>query len=113
MSSVAGLNPVAESGRLSANNSSVYSCKHIPFLLFSLGSEQLYYSADNANKAAVNHLTSSLAVTFAKRFVTVNAICPGVFPSKMTAFGVKKAGGVEAMGQDNPFSKPLFTILRL
>ncbi|VDB87172.1 unnamed protein product [Peniophora sp. CBMAI 1063] len=85
MSSVAGINPVAESGRLSANNSSVYSY--------------------NASKAAVNHLTSSLAVTFAKRFVTVNAICPGVFPSKMTAFGVKKAGGAEAMGRDNPFKR--------
>ncbi|KZV60186.1 rhamnolipids biosynthesis 3-oxoacyl-reductase [Peniophora sp. CONT] len=85
MSSVAGLNPIADAGRLSAGNTGVYSY--------------------NASKAAVNHLTSSLAVTYAKRFITVNAICPGVFPSKMTAFGVKKAGGIEAMGSDNPFKR--------
>ncbi|KAJ7611777.1 hypothetical protein FB45DRAFT_875321 [Roridomyces roridus] len=41
------------------------------------------------SKAAVNHLTSQLAVKLAPRYVTVNAILPGSFPSKMTAFGFK------------------------
>ncbi|KAI5117402.1 hypothetical protein M0805_004624 [Coniferiporia weirii] len=46
----------------------------------------------NTSKAAVNHLTSQLAVTLGRRAITVNAILPGVFPSKMTAFGFKQAG---------------------
>ncbi|KAK0474005.1 hypothetical protein IW261DRAFT_1342089, partial [Armillaria novae-zelandiae] len=41
---------------------------------------------------AVNHLTSSLAVKLGPRHVTVNAILPGLFPSKMTAFGFKTTG---------------------
>ncbi|KAF8801449.1 NAD(P)-binding protein [Phlegmacium glaucopus] len=44
------------------------------------------------SKAAVNHLTSALAVKLAPQYITVNAICPGVFPSKMTAFGFKAVG---------------------
>ncbi|KAF7334989.1 hypothetical protein MVEN_02249100 [Mycena venus] len=44
------------------------------------------------SKAAVNHLTSQLAVKLAPSFVTVNAILPGVFPSKMSAFGLKTSG---------------------
>jgi len=44
------------------------------------------------SKAAVNHLTSSLAVKLAPLHITVNAICPGIFPSKMTAFGFKAVG---------------------
>ncbi|KAJ7237704.1 hypothetical protein B0H12DRAFT_102533 [Mycena haematopus] len=44
------------------------------------------------SKAAVNHLTSQLAVKLAQKFVTVNAILPGVYPSKMTAFGFKTSG---------------------
>ncbi|KAJ3823085.1 rhamnolipids biosynthesis 3-oxoacyl-reductase [Lentinula raphanica] len=44
------------------------------------------------SKAAVNHLTSQLALKLAPRHVTVNAILPGVFPSKMTAFGLQTAG---------------------
>ncbi|KAK0210145.1 hypothetical protein DFS33DRAFT_1370705 [Desarmillaria ectypa] len=44
------------------------------------------------SKAAVNHLTSSLAVKLGPRHVTVNAILPGLFPSKMTAWGFKTAG---------------------
>jgi len=44
------------------------------------------------SKAAVNHLTSALAVKLAPRHITVNAICPGVFPSKMTAFGFSAVG---------------------
>ena len=37
-------------------------------------------------KAAVHHLTATLAKKLAKDGVTVNAIAPGLFPSKMTAF---------------------------
>ncbi|KAF8959741.1 hypothetical protein BDZ97DRAFT_1836782 [Flammula alnicola] len=44
------------------------------------------------SKAAVNHLTSQLAYKLNPSHVTVNAICPGLFPSKMTAFGLKTAG---------------------
>ncbi|KAG1819768.1 uncharacterized protein BJ212DRAFT_1065428 [Suillus subaureus] len=46
----------------------------------------------NVSKAAVNHLTSILAVKLGPRKITVNAICPGIFPTKMTAFGFKNAG---------------------
>ncbi|KAJ6606101.1 hypothetical protein DFH09DRAFT_1269181 [Mycena vulgaris] len=52
-----------------------------------------------SSKAAVNHLTSQLAVKLAPSFITVNAILPGVFPSKMTAFGFKKSGDKMVAGQ--------------
>jgi 2-deoxy-D-gluconate 3-dehydrogenase len=39
----------------------------------------------SASKAAVHQLTRHLAGIFARRNVTVNAIAPGFFPSKMTA----------------------------
>ncbi|KAJ7041975.1 hypothetical protein C8F04DRAFT_112718 [Mycena alexandri] len=51
------------------------------------------------SKAAVNHLTSQLAVKLAPSFVTVNAILPGVYPSKMTAFGFKTSGDKMVAGQ--------------
>ncbi|KAF9018409.1 rhamnolipids biosynthesis 3-oxoacyl-reductase [Hymenopellis radicata] len=44
------------------------------------------------SKAAVNQLTSTLAVKLGPRHVTVNAILPGLFPSKMTAFGFQQVG---------------------
>ncbi|KAF8352188.1 rhamnolipids biosynthesis 3-oxoacyl-reductase [Amanita rubescens] len=44
------------------------------------------------SKAAANHLTSALAVKLSRAQITVNAICPGLFPSKMTAFGLHNAG---------------------
>jgi len=44
------------------------------------------------SKAAVNHLTSQLALKLGPRHIIVNAILPGVFPSRMTAFGLQTAG---------------------
>ena len=41
--------------------------------------------AYSASKAAVHHLTRTLAVELAPRHITVNAIAPGYFESKMTA----------------------------
>lgn len=43
----------------------------------------------NTSKSAANALTQQLAVTLGKRKITVNGILPGVYPSKMTAFGLK------------------------
>ncbi|PWN50528.1 putative NADPH-dependent beta-ketoacyl reductase [Violaceomyces palustris] len=42
------------------------------------------------SKAASLHLSRVLANTLAEKFITVNAICPGVFPSKMTSFGLSE-----------------------
>ncbi|MBU3917638.1 SDR family oxidoreductase [bacterium] len=46
--------------------------------------------AYSASKAAVHHLTRALAVDLASRNITVNAIAPGFFHSKMTKFVLEK-----------------------
>lgn len=43
---------------------------------------------DQPSKAASVHLTRTLANSLAEKFILVNAICPGVFPSRMTAYGL-------------------------
>ncbi|KAI8609885.1 hypothetical protein BC830DRAFT_1148398 [Chytriomyces sp. MP71] len=52
----------------------------------------------NASKAALNHLTRTLACTLAERCITVNAIAPGFYPSRMTAHGIKALGEHMAVG---------------
>lgn len=42
--------------------------------------------AYSASKAALHHLTRTLAVDLAPRHITVNAVAPGFFASKMTDF---------------------------
>jgi NAD(P)-dependent dehydrogenase (short-subunit alcohol dehydrogenase family) len=42
--------------------------------------------AYTASKAAVHHLTRHLAVELGPRHITVNAVAPGFFPSKMTDY---------------------------
>ncbi|KAK7682669.1 hypothetical protein QCA50_014052 [Cerrena zonata] len=53
----------------------------------------------NTSKAAVNHLSDQLAATLAKKNITVNAILPGIFPSRMTKFGYKSHGNLIDAGQ--------------
>ncbi|TFK20118.1 rhamnolipids biosynthesis 3-oxoacyl-reductase [Coprinopsis marcescibilis] len=71
ISSTASVEPSAE-GSLSADGNGTWSYQ--------------------PSKAAVNHLTSTLAVKLIGDNITVNAICPGLFPSKMTAFGLRTVG---------------------
>ena len=51
--------------------------------------------AYNTSKGAVVNFTRALAAEWGKHHITVNAICPGFFPSKMTA------GLLQAMGEEN------------
>ena len=48
--------------------------------------------AYSASKAAVHHLTRTLAVELGPKHITVNAIAPGFFESKMTAEVLKHRG---------------------
>jgi NAD(P)-dependent dehydrogenase (short-subunit alcohol dehydrogenase family) len=63
-----------------------------PSRVINIGSiSGIVYPSDDAwayhpAKAAVHHLTSTLAKKLVQEGVTVNAIAPGLFPSKMTAF---------------------------
>jgi NAD(P)-dependent dehydrogenase (short-subunit alcohol dehydrogenase family) len=59
----------------------------------------------SASKAAVHHLTRILAADFAGRHVTVNAIAPGPFKSKMTAFSLEKDEGLAAATHSVPMRR--------
>ena len=49
--------------------------------------------AYSASKAAVHHLTRTLAVALAPKQITVNAVAPGFFESKMTAQTLREHRG--------------------
>jgi len=59
----------------------------------------------SASKAAVHHLTKILADEFAARRITVNAIAPGPFPSRMTAFATASAEGEAKVGKNVPLGR--------
>lgn len=56
--------------------------------------------AYSASKAAVHHMTRVLAHQLARQDITVNAIAPGPFESKMMAETLRRAG--DAMARSNP-----------
>jgi NAD(P)-dependent dehydrogenase (short-subunit alcohol dehydrogenase family) len=47
-------------------------------------------NTDGPSKAACIHLTKMQASKLAPKNIMVNVICPGVFPSRMTSFGLDK-----------------------
>lgn len=59
--------------------------------------------AYSSSKAAVHHLTRVLAQRMAEQNVTVNAIAPGPFPSKMMAVSLQTHG--ESFIERNPFGR--------
>lgn len=60
--------------------------------------------AYNTSKAAVINFTRSLAGEWGRFGITVNALAPGLFPSKMTK-GVLDRLGVEAMAKGAPLGR--------
>lgn len=59
----------------------------------------------SAAKAAVHMLTRHLAKRLASEHITVNAIAPGPFPSKMTAFMLDDPAGREAVEAAVPLGR--------
>lgn len=58
-----------------------------------------------ASKAAVHHLTRTLAIEFAGRRITVNAFAPGPFQSRMTAFATASEEGAATVGARVPLGR--------
>lgn len=58
-----------------------------------------------ASKAAVHHLTKTMATEFAERRITVNAFAPGPFQSRMTAFATGSDEGADKVGQRVPLGR--------
>ncbi len=58
-----------------------------------------------ASKAAVHHLTEILAKELAPHHVTVNALAPGPFVSKMTAFATASEETRARVGKDVPLGR--------
>ena len=57
------------------------------------------------SKAAVHHMTKILGKELAGQAVTVNALAPGPFVSKMTAFATHDEGMREKVGKDVPLKR--------
>ncbi len=65
---------------------------------------QMTTIAYNTSKGAVINFTRALAAEWGKYNVNVNAICPGFFPSRMTA-GTLEAWGVEELKKHAPLQR--------
>jgi NAD(P)-dependent dehydrogenase (short-subunit alcohol dehydrogenase family) len=58
--------------------------------------------AYDASKAAVHRLSCQLAVDLAPRGITVNAVAPGAFPTKMTDFEINGEHAMDMMAKITP-----------
>lgn len=70
-----------------------------------LGSSLFRVAAYAASKGGVENLTRQLAVEWAGREITVNAIAPAWFPTEMTAGSLEKESIAERMGGASPMQR--------
>jgi gluconate 5-dehydrogenase len=61
--------------------------------------------AYNTSKAALINFTRALAGEWGKYGITVNAIAPGMFPSKMTKGTIEAVGGADAIAKRMPLQR--------
>lgn len=61
--------------------------------------------AYSASKAGVHRLTKHVAQRLAPEHITVNAIAPGLFPSRMTKFVFDDEQGVDALREHVPLGR--------
>jgi NAD(P)-dependent dehydrogenase (short-subunit alcohol dehydrogenase family) len=59
----------------------------------------------SASKAGIHHLTRVLARELAPKRITVNAVAPGPFPSKMMAFALDDPGTRGMIEASNPLGR--------
>lgn len=59
----------------------------------------------SASKAGVIHLGRNLAVELGPRHITVNSICPGFFPTKMSSGLLELSGGQKKFADLNPMRR--------
>jgi NAD(P)-dependent dehydrogenase (short-subunit alcohol dehydrogenase family) len=76
------------------------SIVNVASMLGHVGSTPVKQASYCASKGAVVNLTRELALQFARRNVRVNALCPGWFPSEMTA-GMETDEGAQQFIQAN------------
>ena len=65
---------------------------------------ELAMIAYNTSKGAVINFTRALGAEWGKHNINVNAICPGFFPSKMTA-GVLESIGRDKLAENAPLRR--------
>ena len=70
-----------------------------------MSSSSMSAYAYGPSKAAVNQMTRMLASEFAAKHICVNAIAPGLFPSKMTDFMMPDDNAAAAIGKNIPLGR--------
>ncbi|WP_181705555.1 SDR family NAD(P)-dependent oxidoreductase [Chthonobacter rhizosphaerae] len=87
---------------LKAGKGSIVNIGSMSGFIVNRPQKQAYY---NASKAAVHHLTRSLAAEWADRGVRVNAVAPTYIETPLTTFAYDKPGMVEAWLRDTPMNR--------
>ena len=87
---------------LKAGSGSIVNIGSMSGLISNRPQKQTYY---NASKAAVHHMTSSLAAEWADRGVRVNAVAPTYIETEMTTFSGENDGMMEVWMRDTPMHR--------
>ena len=81
------------------------SVVNVASMLGHVGSTPVKQAGYCASKGAVVNLTRELALQFARRGVRVNALCPGWFPSELTAGMESDEGAQRFITQNTPIPR--------